>query len=413
MDTKNLPSAPAADTDPRAYGDTQLAAGHRLVRSGDEVVVLGNAQARAVAGDPAHYSSGVSRFMQLPNGLDGAQHEQFRSLIDAYLTPEALDPFEPAFRKAARSVAADIRAGRAEGISLREPVDAVADIGAPFAVRAMLAWLGWPEQMETRLIEWVAENNAATRSGELQRTAAVAEAFDDMIREVVEPLKSGTSSATTEAREAFSPLLGKDHAFPAPSVTGQLVNDRSLGRPLEFEELVSILRNWTAGDLSSMAYCIGVLIHALAGNEPVRRRLQAGVSHEEFTAIADEILRQDSPFVSNRRVTTCPVNLDGVELDEGQRVRIHWTAANRDPDAVGEPDAFAPGESGNAAANLVWGAGPHACPGKYLSMLELKCFTEELLAVFELVQVDEGGARRETYPVGGWAELPTYLKVRE
>ena len=74
-----------------------------------------------------------------------------------------------------------------------------------------------------------------------------------------------------------------------------------------------------------------------------------------------------------------------MELDEGQRVRIHWTAANRDPDAVGEPDAFAPGESGNAGANLVWGAGPHACPGKYLSMLGLKCFTEELLAVFELV----------------------------
>ena len=46
-------------------------------------------------------------------------------------------------------------------------------------------------------------------------------------------------------------------------------------------------------------------------------------------------------------------------------------------------------------------------------MLELKCFTEELLAVFELTQVDEGGARREAYPVGGWAELPTYLKVRE
>lgn len=412
MHANDLPTAPTADTDPRAYGDTQLAAGHRLVRNGNEVVVLGNTQARAVAEDPARFSSGVSRFMQLPNGLDGALHTQFRSLIDAYLTPDALDPFEPAFRKAALSVVADLRDGRPAGASLRAPVDAVADIGAPFAVRAMLAWLGWPEQMEARLIEWVADNNAATRSGELARTAAVAEAFDDMIREVLEPLQSGTETATA-AREALSPLLGKEDAFPAPSVTAQLVNDTSLGRPLEFEELVSILRNWTAGDLSSMAYCIGVLIHALAGNEPVRRRLQAGVSHEEFTAIADEILRQDSPFVSNRRVTTCPVTLDGVDLDEGQRVRIHWTAANRDPQAVGEPEAYAPGENGNASANLVWGAGPHACPGKYLSMLELKCFTEEFLAVFELIEVDEDAARREVFPVGGWAELPTYLKVRE
>ena len=413
MHANDLPNAPTAETDPGAYGDTQLAAGNRLVRSGNEVVVLGNSQARDVAEDPARFSSGVSRFMQLPNGLDGAEHEQFRSLIDAYLTPEALDPFEPAFRNAAGSVVADLRDGRPEGTSFSEPVDAVADIGAPYAVRAMLAWLGWPAHMESKLIEWVAENNAATRSGELARTAAVAEAFDDMIRQVVEPLKAGTASDVTAAREALSPLLGDDETRPVPSVTEQLVHDTSLGRPLEFEELVSILRNWTAGDLSSMAYCIGVLIHALSGNEPVRRRLQSGVSLEEFTAIADEILRQDSPFVSNRRVTTCPVNLDGVDLDEGQRVRIHWTAANRDPDAVGDPDEFAPGQSGNADANLVWGTGPHACPGKYLSMLELKCFTEELLGVFELVGVDEDGARREVFPVGGWAELPTYLKVHE
>ncbi|WP_246817445.1 hypothetical protein [Corynebacterium sp. HMSC071B10] len=202
MHASNLPTAPTADTDPRAYGDTQLAAGHRLVRNGNEVVVLGNTQARAVAEDPVRFSSGVSRFMQLPNGLDGGRHEQFRSLIDAYLTPDALDPFEPAFRKAARSVVADIRDGRPAGAALFAPVDAVADIGAPFAVRAMLAWLGWPEQMEARLIEWVAENNAATRSGELARTAAVAGTFDDMIREVLQPLQSGTETATA-AREAL------------------------------------------------------------------------------------------------------------------------------------------------------------------------------------------------------------------
>ena len=250
----------------------------------------------------------------------------------------------------------------------------------------MTAWLGWPSELDDTLIAWVADNNAATRSGELERTAAVAERFDDIIRSVVQPLQDS----------------------PDDSVTSRLVSDDSFGRRLEFEEVVSVLRNWTAGDLSSMAYCIGVVLDALIERPELQDRLAGGVSQKEFTAIADEILRADSPFVSNRRVTTCPVSLDGHDLPEGQRVRIHWTAANRDPETFADPDGFEP--ETNADENLVWGAGPHACPGKTLSIVELQAFTEELLAVAELSSAGQG--EREVHPVGGWASLPVRLTAR-
>lgn len=382
MHARELPDAPTANTEPRAYGDAHLSRGERIVRSGNEVVVLGNTQARAVAEDPARFSSAVSRFMQLPNGLDGEEHERFRALIDAYLTPDALTPYTPAFREAARSVVADVQGAQLDADG--GEVDAVATIGARYAVRAMLAWLGWPAGMEDRLVDWVAENNAATRSGQLERTAAVAEAFDAMIHEAVDAAKESQTAKPADVAGT-------------PSVTLQLLNDTSIGRHLEFDELVSVLRNWTAGDLSSMAYCVGVLLYALGTDAALQDRLRSGVSEREFTAIADEILRQDSPFVSNRRVTTCPVDLDGVELDEGQRVRIHWTAANRDPEHP---------------SNLVWGAGPHACPGKYLSMLELRCLTEELLRAFTVGEVAADAGRREQFPVGGWASLPVTLTPR-
>ena len=156
-----------------------------------------------------------------------------------------------------------------------------------YAVRAMTTWLGWPAELDDTLVAWVADNNAATRSGELARTAEVAERFDAIIRSVVEPLQE----------------------HPDDSVTSRLVHDDSLGRRLEFDEVVSVLRNWTAGDLSSMAYCIGVVLDALIEHPELQDRLRQGVSRREFGAIADEILRADSPFVSNRRVTTCPVQL--------------------------------------------------------------------------------------------------------
>lgn len=328
MDRAEIQQTTLAGSEPRAAGDALLRDGARLARDGEEVVVTGNALAREVAENPGQFSSGVSRFLQLPNGLDGEKHTEMRALIDRYLTAEEVGQLDPMFRKIARELAD-------KAVSAGE-VDAVGDLGAQYAVRAMTAWLGWPSELNDTLVEWVADNNAATRSGELERTAAVAERFDDIIRSVVEPLQDN----------------------PGDSVTSRLVHDDSLGRRLEFEEIVSVLRNWTAGDLSSMAYCIGVVCEALIQHPQLQDRLAGGVSQKEFTAIADEILRADSPFVSNRRVITCPVSLGGHDLPEGQRVRIHWTAANRDPDVFTDPDGFEP--DANADENLVWGAGPHA-----------------------------------------------------
>ncbi|MCT1452503.1 cytochrome P450 [Corynebacterium sp. p3-SID1145] len=378
MQPNGLDESTLAGTEPRAFADALLGAGTKLAKDGDEVVVTGHDLAREVAETPEKFSSAVSRFMQLPNGLDGEEHSKVRTMIERYLDAPAVEDLEPSFREIARDIIADA--------AKEDTVDAVGEIGAQFAVRAMTAWLGWPAEVNEELVAWVADNNAATRSGQLERTAAVAERFDDIIRSIVAPLQEN----------------------PDDSVTSRLVHDDSLGRPLEFEEVVSILRNWTAGDLSSMAYCIGVIVEALIQHPELKERLGQGVSRVEFTAIADEILRADSPFVSNRRVTTCPVSLDGVELPEGQKVRIHWTAANRDPDTFGDVDGFAP--EANAPQNLVWGAGPHACPGKDLSVIELQAFTEELCAAVELSRAGDG--EREIHPVGGWASLPVRLTAR-
>lgn len=378
MQPNGLDESTLAGTEPRAFADALLGAGTKLAKDGDEVVVTGHDLAREVAETPEKFSSAVSRFMQLPNGLDGEEHSKVRAMIERYLDAPAVEDLEPSFREIARDIIADA--------AKEDTVDAVGEIGAQFAVRAMTAWLGWPAEVNEELVAWVADNNAATRSGQLERTAAVAERFDDIIRSIVAPLQEN----------------------PDDSVTSRLVQDDSLGRPLEFEEVVSILRNWTAGDLSSMAYCIGVIVEALIQHPELKERLGQGVSRVEFTAIADEILRADSPFVSNRRVTTCPVSLDGVELPEGQKVRIHWTAANRDPDTFSDVDGFAP--EANAPQNLVWGAGPHACPGKDLSVIELKAFTEELCAAVELSRAGDG--EREIHPVGGWASLPVRLTAR-
>ena len=56
-------------------------------------------------------------------------------------------------------------------------------------------------------------------------------------------------------------------------------------------------------------------------------------------AAVEEILRTDDPFVSNRRVATCPVDLGGRDVAQGDRVLLNWTAANRDPGSSATPTA--------------------------------------------------------------------------
>jgi cytochrome P450 len=64
----------------------------------------------------------------------------------------------------------------------------------------------------------------------------------------------------------------------------------------------------------------------------------------------------------------------------------------------------------NAARNLVYGVGPHVCPGRPLATLELVVATATLLELTSSIELaTEEIAERETYPVGGWRRLPVRL----
>lgn len=99
--------------------------------------------------------------------------------------------------------------------------------------------------------------------------------------------------------------------------------------------------------------------------------------------------------------------LAGVDIPAGTVVHVNWTAANRDPRTFSHPDGFGPEE--NAPANIVYGAGPHACPGRALSTLELRVFTQELLNATTRLSLG-GETERELPPGGGYARVPLRLE---
>lgn len=337
------------------------------------------------ASRPDLFSSQVSRHLQIPNGLDGADHALWRPFVEKWFSASRMALVHPVLVEAADDLV--------RGLVPGAPFDAAGDLGARYAVRATCLWLGWPLAEEDWLLAWMRRNVEATRSGDHGRTAVVAAEFDGFIQRMVDLPGDGSGS---------------------PTVTAELAGDTVDGRGLRHDEVVSVLRNWTAGDMSSVALCIGVVLRLLADRPEVQAEVRKRIDDDEaFDRAVDEVLRIDDPFVANRRRTTCPVDVGGTGVPAGARVLLDWTAANRDPlrfpapGVAGGVDGFAP--ELHAEHNVVYGWGPHVCPGRPLATLELRVLVRAVLSSCSVLEAAGPGVRSEP-PLGGWASAPVVLR---
>jgi cytochrome P450 len=179
------------------------------------------------------------------------------------------------------------------------------------------------------------------------------------------------------------------------------------GRPLTPDEIVSILRNWTVGEVGTISASIGILAHFVAAHADIQQRLRAEPSL--LPAANDEILRLHGPLVANRRVTTRDVEIRGRKIAAGERVSINWISANRDGRVFAEPDKFRLDR--DPAASLLYGAGIHVCPGAPLARLELRLLMAELLG--RTAAIDLIADRPPTlgaHPVAGYTCLPLMVR---
>lgn len=350
-----------------------------LAESPRGITLFRHADVVAAANDPATFSSAVSAHRMVPNSLDPPEHAAFRAAINPFFTPGRMHALEPILRRIAQQIIGALPRGAT--------VDAVTEIGYPLAVRAQAEWLGW-HGVEDELLAWMSDNHAATRSADRSRTAAVAAAFDEI---VLAQVRRRRQMGGTAPKDPTTELL-------SVAVNGELLSDA---------DIVSILRNWTAGDLASMAAAVGVLLYFLATHTEVQEALRADPAN--LAAAIDEMLRIDDPFLVSRRVTTTAVPLDEFMIEAGKRIYLNWTSANRDESVFTDPDAFRPEE--HAAHNLVYGTGIHVCPGRPLATLELVVAVQVLLGMTTGIELaTDGELVRETYPLGGWRRVPLRLR---
>ncbi|MGV8934474.1 MAG: cytochrome P450 [Gallionellaceae bacterium] len=196
-------------------------------------------------------------------------------------------------------------------------------------------------------------------------------------------------------------------ARPEDDVTSALMHERVEERPLNHEEIASILRNWTAGEIGTISAAVGILVHYLAGQAGLQKQLRAAPAL--LPAAIDEILRIHGPLVANRRITTRPVEIAGRKLAAGEKISLNWISANRDGRAFEDPDAFRLDR--DPAKNLLYGLGIHVCPGASLARLELQIVMEELLRCTAAIELAPGKSpTNATYPASGFSALPLSIQ---
>jgi cytochrome P450 len=329
--------------------------------------------------DPATFGSQVSSHLNVPNGMDPPQHTAWRRLIEPYFDARALAAFEPECRNIAREWV--------DGLPDRAELEWM-DFARDCTMRLLCAFMGWPDTLHEPLRDWVRKNHAATLVQDRAAMADIAFEFDGHIR-------------TQLALRRADRLAGAD-------VTTRLARERIDGRPLSDAEIVSIVRNWTVGELSTMAACVGILAAYLAAHPELLASLRADPAG--LPAAIDEILRMDAPLIANRRVVREPVVIGGTRFEPGDRLSLLWASANRDEAVFGDPDEFRPDR--NASLNLLYGAGIHVCPGAPLARLQLRAVMEALLErVRRLEPVPARAPVRALYPTGGYSSLPLRIEL--
>lgn len=335
-----------------------------------------HADVMRVLHDPHTFSSQVSSRPSVPNGMDPPAHTVFRNLIEPYFGPGPLAEFEPKCQRIAQDLV--------ECLPPAGEVEWMGQFAHEAVVRMLCAFMGWPEEMEEPLREWTRKNQAATRAGDRAAMAAVAFEFDGHIR------------AQLAIRRAPAAPAGND-------VTSLLMRETVDGRHLTDEEIVSIVRNWTVGEMSTMAASIGILVHYLAERPELQQQLRT--EPRLLPAAIDEILRIHAPLIANRRVVRQDVTVGGQPLVHGDRLTLMWASANRDEAVFGDPDEFRLDR--DPALNLLYGAGIHVCPGAPLARMELRIVTDAVLAGTRRIAPVPGAAPvRAQYPASGYSVLP-------
>jgi cytochrome P450 len=222
--------------------------------------------------------------------------------------------------------------------------------------------------------------------------------WSEGVIQVLNPFRTDEQSAHLErSGEAISGyisgLMEARRKEPRDDLVTDMVQLKANGAKLQDEEIISNLIGLLVGGNLTTSDLIGNGVYALLTHpaELAKLKADAGIINQ----VVEEVLRYDGPVDITARVTPREMEIGGCLMKARQSVITLLRAANHDPEAFDDPDAF--NVTRKAVPHLGFGGGSHICIGAPLARIEAQAAIAKLFARFpnlRLARPDERPEKR-------------------
>ncbi len=359
-DVEALSAAP-----PQFWPEETFESGGVSVTGPGAWVVTSHAEVVAISKNPSVFSSAagvglldtppeLNEYMSSLIAMDDPRHARLRSLISRGFTPRSLERLEHTIVQRTTSII--------DRIAERGACDFVADIAAKLPIEIVCELMGIPDSLHDDVLR-----NADVILG------ATDPDYGGPDGDILQAILGAARNLTELMVDVSTSKRGRG----LDDLTSTLVNSRPGGERLIDAEIASFFILLVVAGNETTRNALSWGLHQLTANPDQLARWQADVDALAPTAV-DEIVRLASPVIMMRRTATTDTRIGDSDIAEGDKVCMHYLAANRDPSAFADPAVFDVGRTPNRHLGF-GGPGPHFCLGAHLARQEIAEVFRQLL----------------------------------
>jgi cytochrome P450 len=267
--------------------------------------------------------------------------------------------------------------------------DFVSEIAAPLPLEIICDMMGIPASERRMVFE---QTNTILGLGD-----------PDIVQGQENPVVAALQ-AGSRLGELMSEMVADRRKRPRDDLTTTLISGDSRDLAMSSEELSSFFVLLVVAGNETTRNAISHGMKALCDYPDQRRRWAADFEGMAVKAI-EEIVRWASPVIHMRRTCTKETMIGGQRLEEGDKVVLWYSSANRDECAFADPYRFDLSRTPNEHVGF-GGPGPHYCLGANLARREMRIMFRQIFERLPDLEITAAPERLRSNFINGIKRMP-------
>lgn len=306
---------------------------------------------------------------------DPPEHDKYRRIMASVLSPAVAKKFQEGFQEAADRLVSQVLE--------KGDIDAATDLAEAYPLSVLPDAIGFSKEGREYLLPYSNLN------------------FQSMgpRNEFYEKALIGAE----EAREYVTWQMRREALTHGG--LGDQIYETAMANGVSEEDAGLLVRTFLSAGVDTTIFAIQFAIKVLAEKPEVWAALQADPTLAR--QVFEETLRcyATSPYIG--RTTSKATEINGVKLEEGQKVLLLLAAANHDENRWDNPDEF--DISRDTRGHLTFGAGIHGCVGQMFARMEGTCLLTAIANQVESIELTGTPELKYSNWLRGFESLPMRL----